>query len=94
MMAHIVCYRSGEAFVARRAPKGSMKIVAGHGRRLRRVLTACARHAHDGKTMLVPGLVEAQNDKQAIEALKQFEVMLRQRLALGPHRRTKEPRLL
>ncbi|WP_309771355.1 hypothetical protein [Agrobacterium larrymoorei] len=93
-MANIVCYRSGEVFVARRAPKGSMKIVAGHGRRLRRILTACARHSHDGKSMLVPGLIEAQNDKQAIEAVKQFEVTLRQHLARGPHRRTKEPRLL
>lgn len=93
-MAHIVCYRSGEAFVSRRVPKGTMKIVTGHGRRLRRILSACARHAYDGKTLLVPGLPEADDDRLAIEAVKHFEEMLRKRLALGPHRRTKGRRLL
>lgn len=93
-MAHIVCYRSGEAFVSRRIPKGTMKLVTGHGRRLRRILSVCARHAYDGKTMLVPGLPEADNDLQAIEAVKGFEQMLRKRLAKGPHRRTKERRLI
>ncbi|WP_320202445.1 host nuclease inhibitor protein [Agrobacterium rosae] len=93
-MAHIVCYRSGEAFVSRRVPKGSMKIVTGHGRRLRRILSVCARQAYDGKTLLVPGLPEAEGDLQAIEAVKGFEQMLRERLALGPHRRTKGRRLI
>ncbi|WP_311272361.1 MULTISPECIES: host nuclease inhibitor protein [unclassified Rhizobium] len=93
-MAHIVCYRSGEAFVSRRIPKGSMKIVTGHGRRLLRILSVCARHAYDGKTLLVPGLPEADSDLQAIEAVKGFEVMLRKRLAQGPHRRTKGRKLL
>lgn len=94
MMAHIVCHRSGEAFVSRRVPKGTMKIVTGHGRRLKRVLCACARHAYDGKTLLVPGLPEADNDLQAINAVKAFEQMLRERLAKGPHRRTKGRKLL
>jgi hypothetical protein len=75
-MAHIVCYRSGEAFVSRRVPKGTIRIVTGHGRRLNRILSVCARHAYDGKTLLVPGLPEADDDKRAIEAVKSFEQML------------------
>ncbi|WP_205529913.1 hypothetical protein [Agrobacterium deltaense] len=71
-----------------------MQIVAGHGRRLKRILCACARHAYDGKTLLVPGLPEADNDLQAINAVKAFEQMLRERLAKGPHRRTKGRKLL
>ena len=94
MMAHIVCCRSGETFVSRRVPKGTMKVVTGHGRRLKRILCACARHAYDGKTLLVPGLPEANNDLQAINAVKAFEQMLRERLAKGPHRRTKGRKLL
>lgn len=94
MMAHIVCYRSGETFVSRRVPKGTMKVVTGHGRRLKRILSVCARHAYDGKTLLVPGLPEAGNDLQAIAAVKGFEQMLRERLAKGPHRRTKGRKLL
>lgn len=93
-MAHIVCFRSGETFVSRRVPKGTMKIVTGHGRRLKRILSICARHAYDGETMLVPGLPEADNDLQAINAVKAFEQMLRNRLAKGPHRRTKGRKLL
>ncbi|NSZ08247.1 host nuclease inhibitor protein [Agrobacterium tumefaciens] len=93
-MAHIVCYRSGEAFVSRRVPKGTMRIVTGHGRRLKRILSVCARHAYDGKTLLVPGLPEADTDLQAVTAVKHFEQMLWERLAKGPHRRTKGRRLL
>ncbi|MEH3093390.1 MAG: hypothetical protein PGN20_15445 [Agrobacterium cavarae] len=58
-MGHIVCYRSGQVFVSRRVPKGALQIVTGHGRRLNRVLSACARHAYDGETLLVPGVPEA-----------------------------------
>ncbi len=93
-MGRIVCYRSGEVFVSRRVPKGALQIVTGHGRRLNRVLGVCARHAYDGKTLLVPGLPEADTDLQAVEAVRQFKQMLLKRLARGPHRRTKEPRLL
>jgi len=93
-MGHIVCYRSGQVLVSRRVPKGALQIVTGHGRRLNRVLSACARHAYDGKTLLVPGVPEAENDLQAMEAVKQFKQMLLERLARGPHRRTKGPRLL
>ncbi|UNZ49481.1 hypothetical protein [Agrobacterium tumefaciens] len=94
MMAHIVCYRSGETFVSRRVPKGSMKIVTGHGRRLKRVLGVWARHAYDGKRLLVPGVPEAVSDLQALEAIKQFQQLLLVQMAKGPHRRTRGRRLL
>lgn len=94
MMGHIVCWRSGQVVVARRVPRGAMQLVTGHGRRLNRVLGVCARHAYDGKTLLVPGVHEAKTDVEALEAVRQFKQMLLKRLARGPHRRTKEPRLL
>lgn len=94
MMAHIVCYRSGETFVSRRVPKGTMMIVTGHGRRLKRILGVWARHAYDGKRLLVPGVPEATTDLQAMEAVKQFQRLLLTQLAKGPHRRTKGRKLL
>ncbi len=94
MMGHIVCWRSGLVFVCRRVPSGAIQLVSGHGRRLNRVLSVCARHAYDGKTLLVPGVPEAETDLQAVEAVRQFKQILLERLARGPHRRTKEPRLL
>jgi len=88
-MASVVCLRSGEVFVARRVPKGAMEIVSGHGKRLKRVLLAEARHAYDGRTLLVPGVPEAESDLQAIHAVKAFEQRLLKALAAGPHRRVR-----
>lgn len=88
-MANVVCYRSGEVFVARRVPKGTIKVVAGHGKRLKRVLLVEARHAYDGSTLLVPGVPEAQTDLQAMFAVKAFEQRLLKALAAGPHRRAR-----
>lgn len=93
-MGHIVCWRSGQVVVARRVPRGAMQLVTGHGRRLNRVLGACARQAYDGKTLLVPGVPEAATDLEALEAVRRFKQMLLKLLARGPHRRAKEPRLL
>jgi len=88
-MASIVCYRSGEALVVRRVPKGAMKVVSGHGKRLKRVLLAEARHGYDGETLLVPGVPEAETDLQALFAVKTFEQRLLKALAVGPHRRVR-----
>lgn len=88
-MAHIVCWRTGEVTVARRVPKGAMKVLTGHGKRLRRVLRLHALPADDGRTLLLPGLQDARTDLAAIEAVKSFIVELRRTLALGPHRRVR-----
>lgn len=86
-MAHIVCWKNGEVTVSRRVPKGAMRVLTGHGKRLRRVLALHADFAQDGRTLLVPGLQEARTDLAAIEAVRAFVDILRQTLALGPHRR-------
>ena len=48
-MGHVVCRRSGEVFISRYAPKDTIKIMKGDGRRIRWVLIACARHGYDGR---------------------------------------------
>lgn len=88
-MAHIVCWKNGEVTVSRRVPKGAMRVVTGHGKRLRRVLSVHAHCAEDGRTLLIPGLREAATDLAAIEAVRAFVIMLRETLALGPHRRVR-----
>jgi hypothetical protein len=40
-------------------PEGSLPIACGSPKRLREVITATSRIAYDGKTLLVPGLPEA-----------------------------------
>lgn len=80
-MGHVVCYRSGEVFISRYAPKGTLKIMKGDCRRIRWVLIACARHAYDGSTLLVPGVPEAKTDVEAMQAVKAFEQFLLKGLA-------------
>jgi hypothetical protein len=56
-----------------RTPKGAIKLFTFRSRRAavvaNRVLETCARHAYDGKTLLVPGVPEAQSDDAALDAL-------------------------
>lgn len=39
-------------------------------------MSAVARHAYDGKTLLVPGIPEALDDDHALEALQLFRAWL------------------
>lgn len=56
-----------------RTPRGAIKLFTFTSRRAalvgNRVLETQARHAYDGKTILVPGLPEADDDDQALDAL-------------------------
>jgi hypothetical protein len=71
-MSHAYCWRGGQIEIGRRRPSGAMPLARGDARILRRVLSACARHAYDGTTLLVPGVPEAANDTDALEAVKRF----------------------
>lgn len=79
-MAAIVCWRSGEAEVVSRPPPGTVVLASGKRHRLQAVLSVVARHAYDGRTLLVPGLPEADDDDQAVAAVERCKAMLRQRL--------------
>lgn len=61
---------------ARRTPAGAIKLFTLHDARAAavaaRVIGVQARHAYDGRTLLVPGIPEAANDDAALDALRAF----------------------
>jgi hypothetical protein len=66
-------WRTGVIGVSRTAPSGAIKLFTFNSCRAaavgRRLIEASARHAYDGKTLLVPGVPEAGDDETALEAL-------------------------
>lgn len=66
------CYRSGQIMFGRSVPKGAIKVAQGPAKALRKMICATARHAYDGKTLLVPGVPEARTEKLAGDALERF----------------------
>lgn len=93
-MAHIVCWRSGRADVARRVPKGAMGVVNGHGNRLRRVLRQHTSLERDGQTYSLQTLKLALDERATIVAIEAFVASVREILARGPHRRSRGGGLL
>lgn len=80
-MGHVICRRSGEVSISRYAKRGTLKVLTGDGRRIRPILLVVARHAYDGRTLLVPGVPEATSDVQAMEAVVAFRKQIQKRLA-------------
>lgn len=79
------CYQSGEIeFIATGAgamvPQGALVIAKGPENRLREIISAVARHAYHGKTLLVPGVPEASSADAAIDALIDFRGRVERRL--------------
>ena len=80
-----VCFadRAGVIEFGTRTPKGCLTI-ASHGDReaLEAAVGPPARLAYDNKTLLVPGIPEADSDDDALEALLAFRDQVAMRL---PH---------
>lgn len=68
-MAVIVSWRSGEVEILPRSVEGALTL---------------ARHAYDGKTLLIPGVPEAEDDGTALKAVLDFEKRLAARLLKRP----------
>ncbi len=66
------CWRSGMIEFGRSVPAGAIQIARAPARKLKPLVDVHARHAYDGKTLLVPGIPEAQNDGAAEHALDMF----------------------
>lgn len=66
------CYASGQIEFGRTVPEGAIEIMRGPARKVRKLIEARARHAYDGKTLLVPGVPEAPNEDAALAALIAF----------------------
>lgn len=78
-MLYAVCDRRGVIEIVDHVPSGMLGIIAGAAGRVRELMSATARHAHDGKTLLVPGIPEADTDDQALDALIRFRAWLSER---------------
>lgn len=75
------CYRSGLIKVGRKAPKRTIVLGTHPDRRVLIVsLRGLVRMAHDGKTMLIPGIPETDSMDAKFDALKAFGVRLRKSL--------------
>jgi len=66
------CWRSGRIDFGRSVPEGAIKIAKGPSKKLKQLISAVARHAYDNKTLLVPGVPEADTDDHAADALERF----------------------
>lgn len=79
---HAYCYRSGEIEFGATVPEGALPLGKARGaRKLREIVTVAARHAYDGKTLLVPGIPEADTDDAAAAAYRYFRDVVSMRLA-------------
>lgn len=63
------CWSSGLIDFGRTLPDGALPIARGPARALRPFIQVTARHGYDGKTMLVPGVPEAENESAKLDAL-------------------------
>ena len=54
-------------------PEGMLLIAEAPEKYLRKELSGCARHSYDGETLLVPGVPEAPDQEQAMDALLAFK---------------------
>lgn len=81
-MAVAYCWRDGRLECASRAPKGALVLANGPMRLLRKITSTIGRHGYDGRTLLVPGIPEADTDLEALEAARRFQVECRRRLAV------------
>ena len=73
-------WRGGIIEFGSTTPKGAIELARSWEARLREVICAIARHAYDGKTLLVPGIPEAETDAKAAEALDRFRDQVIRRL--------------
>lgn len=80
-MATAYCYRSGEILIGSSCPKEGLKLARARKSLLERTVSAVARHAYDGVTLLVPGIPEADTDAEALEAAIRFRREIERRIA-------------
>lgn len=76
---HAFCWASGEIEYGTEVPKGAIRIATGPESSVRHLIYATARLAYDNKTMLVPGIPEAQDQKAKVAALSSWLTWLKRR---------------
>ncbi len=78
------CWAGGVIGFGRKVPAGALEIARGPAKPLRKWIDVMARHAYDGKTLLVPGIPEAPDERAALKALHQFIKWIRHPRRLVP----------
>lgn len=66
------CWANGVIGFGRKVPDGALEIARGPSKALRRWIAGVSRLAYDNKTLLVPGVPEAPNQRSACTALLSF----------------------
>lgn len=77
---HAYCYRSGEIGFGFTIPDGTLPLGMGRAKNLREIVEVNSRIAYDGKTLLVPGIPEADTDDAALAAWRYFRDLVGMRL--------------
>jgi hypothetical protein len=63
-------------------PEGALPIASGEEQALKKAVQVQARHAKDNKTLLVPGVPEAEGPDQQVDALLAFAERVREAMLL------------
>lgn len=66
------CYRNGVIKFGPSLPKGALPLFRGASRPVRELTSAVARHGYKRGVLLVPGIPEAKNEKEALKAYRGF----------------------
>ena len=71
------CYRNGVlGFTDSACPDGALPVAKGNGKKWRQQVEVLCRLAYDGVRLLVPGVPEAENDTDALNAVYRFQAAL------------------
>ncbi len=73
-------WANGRIDFGRTMPKGALPIAKGLAEPLRKEIEATARHAYDGKTLLVPGVPESGGGDAAVDALLAYSREIKKRM--------------
>ncbi len=75
------CYANGKIVFRPRLPRDGLPIASGDAKKLRAAIEPLARRGYDSKTLLVPGIPEANGFAERMAALERFCTAVRQVLA-------------
>ena len=77
----VFCFRSGVIGFGSSTPSDALEIASTRkSKALREIIEINARHAKTGDTLLVPGIPEANNEEEALDACERFKKLVAMRL--------------
>lgn len=73
------CWRSGEICISDDVPEGALYLSTGPAILLAQTIDANSRHSYDDR-FIVPGVHEAEDDEEALDAVFEFQKLLDSKL--------------